>query len=83
MVFNWFGILFKLIMNTVPALHDHSGELDLLHGKEPSLTEDGGFNEESLLIAPMEMWLAVAPDSSLISSPVCSPQYFTWNSLKM
>lgn len=64
-------------MNTVPALHDHSGELDLLHGKEPSLTEDGGFNEESLLIAPMEMWLTVAPDSSLISSPVCSPQYFT------
>lgn len=34
-------------MNTVPALHDHSSELDLLHGREPSLTEDGGFNEES------------------------------------
>lgn len=58
-------------------MHDHSCELDLLRSKQLSLPEDSDFNEETLLIAPVEMWFLVVPDSPLIRSPVCSPEYVT------
>lgn len=83
MVFNWFGILFKLIMNTVPGSAWSHLWIRSIALEQLSLTEDSDFNEESLLIAPVEMWFMVVSDGSLISSPVCSPEYVTWNSMEM